>query len=72
MKYESKYSTTFVCPHCGSENKMPCNFCRKCGKKLFKDKCLHCWRTSKKIVTSKAKNCNECTINKFAPTGLYK
>lgn len=72
MIYKSKYSTVFKCAHCGAENKMPCNFCAKCGKKLFKNKCLHCWRSSKKVIKTTAQNCNECSVNKFSPEGLYK
>lgn len=72
MIYKSKYSTMFECPHCGYKNKMPCNFCAKCGKKLIKNKCLYCWRSSKKIINSTAQSCDECNVNKFSPKGLYK
>ncbi|MCH3962966.1 MAG: zinc ribbon domain-containing protein [Clostridium sp.] len=71
MNYKSKYSTVFECPHCGHKNKMPCNFCAKCGKKLIEDRCLHCWRNSKKVVKSTAKSCDECNINKFSPAGFH-
>lgn len=72
MKYKSKYSMVIECPHCGHKNRMPCNFCQKCGKKLLKDRCLHCWRNSKKVVKTIAQNCDECNINKFAPEGRYE
>jgi hypothetical protein len=72
LKYKSKYSTIFKCENCGYENKIPCNFCEKCGKKLFENKCLHCWKSSRKVVSSTAESCDACNINKLAPEGRYK
>lgn len=71
LKYNSKYSTVLRCKNCGHENEMPCNFCEKCGKKLFKDRCLHCWRIRKKVVKSTAQNCNTCNIYKYSPKGRF-
>lgn len=72
IKYISKYDTVFECKHCQAKNKMPCNFCKKCGKKLMEGICLHCWRSPKKVIKNDAKSCNECNIFLHAPAGRYK